>query len=264
MRAGLLISIFFLGNMLAFSQQARSYFYYGRHYGSEATFNPLALLINSGYHMIGGGIIYRTTQEWYRLHQFKYPAICGLVTVAASAFLNEVLENGDYRGTNVDPIADLLVFDPLGIILFSHDSVAEFFGDSLHAAFWPLQPTYDPSTRTLQNAGRSFAYKYKLPFSKTLSLFYHGGLHGMLGLSYQTAKGKNFSVASGVATKDLIKANDDADTRTLTASLVRTMGFFYDKNNSLLVSFILSKEYKAKLNIYPGVIFFGKHSPGFY
>jgi hypothetical protein len=45
---------------------------------------------------------------------------------------SEVVENGNkVFYSTVDPIADFLVFDPLGIILFKFDGVSEFFSEKL-------------------------------------------------------------------------------------------------------------------------------------
>ena len=89
---------------------------------------------NYQLHLIGGGMTYRTMYEWYRYHKYQNPRVQALVSLAVYNFLNEIVENNSYEGTNVDPIADMLIFDPLSVLLFSFDPVARFFGRTLHMA----------------------------------------------------------------------------------------------------------------------------------
>ncbi|MGH7453463.1 MAG: hypothetical protein ACRENG_19090, partial [bacterium] len=217
-------------------------------------------------HLLGGGLAFRKNQAWYRAHGYAYPTFHALLTHAASGFLNETVENNGYRGTNVDPIADLLIFEPLGILLFGLGNMEDYCGENFDMAYWPLQPALNPFSETLENAGHGFVFKYKPPYSPRLGIFYYFGVQVMSGLSYQTAGGKSFSFALGVAAKYLQPVDAEVEARTLTATLARVAGFFYDKNNSLLFSCIISPAtaHKARFNFYPGVIGFGKISPGLF
>jgi hypothetical protein len=331
-RAASLIAIAFLGATPLFSQEGADYFYQRRRDGSEAIFNPLVWMINSGYftlqidnrtnrvfkiqyatggknvlknlrnpiaainkygwknfagtelvpaslkkekaqwvpnyfgHLLGGGMAFRKNQAWYRAHGYEHSTLCALLTHAASGLLNETVENNGYRGANVDPIADLLIFEPLGILLFGFKNVEDYCGTNFDMAYWPLQPVFDPFSGALENAGHGFVFKYKPPFSARLRVFYHFGIQGMSGLSYQTASGKSFSFALGVAAKYLQPVDAEIEARTLTATFARVAGFFCDKQNSLLFSCIISPEtrHKVRFNVYPGVIGFGKISPGLF
>ena len=74
------------------------------------------------------------------------------------------------------------------------------------------------------------------------------------------------SFAGGLVAKELVQIDNDTGVRELTTSLVWTAGIFYDRENSLLASLILfgTKGYRVRVNIYPGVIKFGRLSPGFF
>lgn len=332
LRAASIITIVLLDAARLFPQRQSDYFYQRRRDGSEAVFNPLVWMLNSGYftlqidnrtnkvfkiqyasggknvwrnlrnpiaainkygwknfagtelfptslkkekaqwvpnylgHLLGGGVAFRKNQAWYRAHGYEHPTLCALLTNTASGLLNEIVENNDYRGTNVDPIADLLIFEPLGILLFGLGNVEDYCGGNFDVAYWPLQPVFDPFLGTLENAGHGFVFKYKPPFSARLRVFFHFGVQGMSGLSYQTAGGKSLTFALGVAAQFLQPVGNQVEARTLTASFARVTGFFYDKDNSLLFSCLISPAttHKARINVYPGVIGFGKISPGFF
>ena len=220
-------------------------------------------------HLIGGGFTYRALTDWYRYHQFPQPRIWAFTSWFAYHFLNEVVENNRYSGPNVDPISDFYVFNTAGFILFSFDKVAGFFANTLNMRDWSFMPAIDPWLGSIENNGQNFMTRIKLPYVRNLSLMYHWGTHGMYGLSYHRKRGNTYSLAGGLVVKDLVEIKDDGSghgVRELTATLVWTAGVFWDHDNSLMSSLILSgtKGYKARLNIYPGVVKLGKFSPGFF
>ncbi len=181
-------------------------------------------------------------------------------------FLNEVVENNYYIGPNVDPLSDMYIFNTAGLLLFSLPMANRFFANTLHMRDWSFMPGYDPALRTIENIGQNFMIKVKLPFLRSWSYFNHWGTHGMFGFSYQRKNLTSISLAGGLVAKDLVHIDNTSGVRELTTTLVWTAGIFYDRENSLLLSLILSgtKGYKARLNIYPGVIKIGKLSPGFF
>lgn len=217
-------------------------------------------------HLIGGGMNYVQMKEWYRYHGYPGPGISAIVTMAVYHVLNEAVENNAYRGTNVDPIADLLIFDPLGIALFSLAGVPEFFSRTLNLADWSLQPTFNPAHGTVENQGINYSIKYRLPFQERVSLFYYWGLTGLVGLSYATDTSRNISVGAGLRAKELVATDDAGERRKLTVTLTWNVGVFYDRENSLLWSLIISgvSDYRAHLNIYPGLVSIGGFRPGFF
>lgn len=221
---------------------------------------------NYQLHLIGGGMEYRAMAEWYAAHGFQYPKTASLVTMAVQHFVNEVVENNGYVGRTVDPIADIYVFDPLGIVLFSFDPVCQFFGETLNMADWSYQPAYNPTLGNLENAGQNFIVKYKLPFDNRYALFYHFGMNGLLGMSYEYRKSESITLAAGVRNAENILVPDVAGARKQTATLQWNAGIFYDRNNSLLCSILVTgqRSYGLVANVYPGLISIAGFSPGFF
>jgi hypothetical protein len=176
--------------------------------------------------------------------------------------LNEVVENNRYDGWSTDPVADLYLFDPLGMLLFESEKVARFFSETLHMADWSYQPCYDPHRRTLENNGQNFALKYKLREQSPWSLFYHYGTHAELGFSHTWQDGRCLSAGVGMKAKELVTVTP----RTNTVDLALSGGIFYDRNNSLLASllFAATKDYQMRLNLYSGLVSISGVKPGFF
>ena len=220
---------------------------------------------NYNLHLLGGGMTYVAMTEWFSYHGYANPKTLSAATMVVYHYLNETVENDGYRGPSVDPIADLLIFDPLGIALFSIDGVPEFFGQTLQMADWSFQPVFDFRTQSLLNNGQNFSFKIPVPSVPRLKILYITGMEGVVGLSYELDQTDNISFGGGLATKDLVEVNNNTGVRTLTATLIKVGGIYYDRNNSLLASLVFKNAatYKARLNIYPGVLNFGKLSLGF-
>lgn len=219
---------------------------------------------NYQLHLIGGGMTYRAMTEWYQLHHVPSPDLFSLGTMAIYHLANEAIENQSYEGDNVDPIADIWVFDLGGIILFSSDAVSRWFRESLNLSDWSLQASFDLHDMTLQNNGQYFSVKWKLPLQERLHLFYYFGMNGLTGLSYKFSDGTAISAGAGLHAKNLVMV--DPNTHQQTMDLVWNAGLFYDRENSLLVSLTVSglTDNSADLNVYPGVLHAGKFSPGFW
>ncbi len=217
---------------------------------------------NYTQHLIGGGMSWRLIKEWFIAHDWPAPGWLATGTMLGYHVLNEIVETSDYDGWTTDPVADLYIFDPAGILLFSSDRVARFFSDTLHMADWSYQICYDPWDQTLENMGQNFALKLRLPRSRRWHLFYHYGTHGEIGLSYWQDDGDCFSAGAGLMAGRLIQLADGVRT----VDLVPTAGVFWDRNNSLMASFIFAdtQAYRWRLNVYPGVVRLGAWSPGFY
>jgi hypothetical protein len=215
---------------------------------------------NYQMHLIGGGVTYRTLAEWYAAHGFDHDRWWSAATCYSYHFLNEVVENNAYRGVNVDPIADLWIFDPLGILLFSSERVAAFFAETLHVRDWSTPPAYNPRTRTLENNADNYSLKWTFPGQERWSLFHHFGLNGLLGLSYTRPDGSCWSVGAGMMSKEINPVRENGHGRVMTADLIWNAGVFYDRNGSLQASFLVSgsRAYKVKVNVFPGIV----HVPG--
>jgi hypothetical protein len=219
---------------------------------------------NYTLHLIGGGMDSRMMLEWYRFHNVPYPTLFTTLTIAAYHLVNEAVENDLFVGPNVDPIADVYIFDLGGALLFTSDAVAEFFSTTLHMTAWPGQPAWNPKFNTLENQGQYYIMKYELPFISRTSLFYHFGDNGMLGLSYLQPNNESITVAFGAAARELRTVDITNGARTVTVSLGYIAGIFYDRENSVLASLMVSNRIneKIRLNIYPGVIDLFGFSPG--
>ncbi|MCP4290331.1 MAG: hypothetical protein GY780_00675 [bacterium] len=213
-------------------------------------------------HLIGGGMSYRMMTEYFRYNEYQHPKTMAGLTIFAYHFLNEVVENTGYQGPTTDPVADFWIFNPAGIILFSNDNIAEFFSETLHMADWSYQPMFLPWREELQNQGQNFSIKYHLNKKGSTSLFYHWGSHAELGLSFTRPDGRCFSFGLGLVAKNLLEVDEVSKTLDLAAS----GGIFYDRNNSLLASllFARSKDYRYRLNVYPGLVNLGPFKPGFF
>jgi hypothetical protein len=216
-------------------------------------------------HILGEGLVYRTTYEWYRVHGFRNAKVLAILNLGLGAMLNEVVENGRYEGANVDPIADFYIFNPLGIALFSSDKVARFFSTRLGLAYWQSQAAFDPFSRTLQGTGYRTVFRVH-PGNGRLGVFASYGTLGLLGVSYRITREGRLAVAVGIAAQDLVEVDSvGSRSRTLTATTGGAAGIFIDRNSSLLASLTVApeKQERLTLNIYPGVVGHGRFKPGF-
>lgn len=216
---------------------------------------------NYQQHLIGGGMLFTAMKEWYRMHNFPVPWLLSAITMMSHHILNEMLESGPNEVWSVDEVSDIYIFDIGGMILFSFDSINEFFSEKLNLSDWSLQATITfPYGRV--NAGQYFSMKWKLPFSDTYSLFYRYGMGGVAGISKKLESGDNLSFGVGFRTKHLVDVTKTVRQRTIETGW--QAGVYYDRNNSLLASLTLSgiKEYFASIDIYPGIINIGSFSPG--
>jgi len=228
-------------------------------------FNPkeMQFVPNIMNHTIGNGMQYVKLAEWYDAHEVPAPYVLSFVTTTTYQFINESNENGSGRGTNVDPISDMLIFNPLGFLLFSFDGVKYFFSNTVPLYDWSPQPVYNPSNHSIQNAGQEFVIKKQV--SQRWSGLFYWGINGMLGASYTPDGIHHFGAAGGVVVNKLNVVGTEAS-RYVTPALDGTIGFFYDKNNSLMTSLILTgpKFYTAQVNVYPGVFTTKWFCPGIY
>lgn len=217
---------------------------------------------NYNLHLIGGGMTFAAMTEWYDVHGIVYPELMSLATVAAEHFLNEVVENGPLTGENVDPIADIYLFDLGGILLFSNDRVKEFFGRTLTMRDWSLQPMFAAKDGTLQNNGQYFSMKWKWFGNERWSAFYYFGLEGLVGASYRFAKEESFSTGVGFRGRKRILIDETSNRYAVDLSW--NLGFFYDRNSSLLASLFVSNTLNDVLtmNLYPGTFTLFGLTPG--
>jgi hypothetical protein len=207
---------------------------------------------NYTLHLVGGGMSYRMMREWYAYQGFERPRAWSLGTMVVYHALNEVVENDARPGPTTDAVADVYVFDPLGILLFDRDDVSRFFGRRLHLRDWSNQPAVDPWHGTIDDQGQNYAIKVPLPGTARWSALYYFGNHGEAGLTYTRPGGDAFSLAAGLRAGKLVELGDGVQT----AELVPTYGFFYDRDGSLMLSVTsaTSSRYRLRVNVYPGLV----------
>ena len=219
---------------------------------------------NYQLHLIGGGMTFIAVKEWYELHNFPQPWIMSALTIAGYHYINEITENGSYYGTNVDPIADVWIFDLGGCLLFTSKSVRTFFAETLNLRDWSLQPAFALNTGELHNNGQYFSVKW-YPFDDIpYGLFYYFGMNGITGISYKADNNETISFGGGLRAKKQSLTGDAINQKTV--ETVWTAGVFWDRNGSLMSSLFFSglSDYLYNLNIYPGVINIGALHPGFW
>jgi hypothetical protein len=215
-------------------------------------------------HILGEGMVFRTTYEWYRMHGYRNAKALAVLNLAVGAMLNEVVENGRYDGANVDPIADVYIFNPIGIALFNSDKVAGFLATRLGMVYWQSQAAFDPASRTLHGTGYRTVFRVH-PGDGRLGIFASYGTLGLLGVSYRLDRQDRVAVALGVAARDLVEVDSlGSGSRTLTATTGPAAGIFLDRNGSLLASLTVApeKQERVALNVYPGVLGRGHFKPG--
>ncbi len=175
-------------------------------------------------------------------------------TIAVERFVNELNENNGRTGINVDPIADIYIFDTASILLFRSKRVQRFFSHTLHGAVWGKQPSFIIGSGELHNVGQYYSFKLKPSVWNRTSLFYHVGMGLMVGLSRELENQYAFSVGAGIKTSKLREV--DEKTGLYTIEKAETVGLFLDRENSLLASLQVSHNAKKviELNIYPGIL----------
>ncbi len=222
---------------------------------------------NYGLHLLAGGMTYTELREWFEDNGAPgpfVPAIFSIATLGLSAFINETLENNNANGPNTDAVADMLVFDVAGVLLFSVPGVNEFFSKTVILADWSLQPAIVLPKGDLHNQGNYFAIKWPVPFYDRLRLFGYMGFEDLGGLSFKIDGETSISAAGGLRVATFQNAEINAVGNVI--GVKPSAGIFIDKNNSLLASAHLSdvRDYFFRANVYPNAFFRTKQGLGFF
>ena len=223
-------------------------------------------LPNFMLHSIGGGMVSRKLSEWYDYNNYPLPFVLGAATSMAYEYINEIVENGPHLYPNEDCISDLLVFQPLGILLFNFDGISDFFSSTLNLNDWSQPVAFSFAPFAVRNAGQNFVMKLSLNQQRTTSVFFHFGDFAIFGLSLKTNTENAISFGAGLASngrRSLPKVNG-VPSNTVTTGLM--IGIYYDRNNSLLASIVYSDVPNNcfRLNIYPGLLSNNYFSPGLF
>lgn len=223
-------------------------------------------LPNLADHTIGNGMQYAKLAEWFEYNKYPYPKLYSLMITFAYQYMNEVIENNLQKGPNIDPIADMYIFNVLGYVLFGMDGVKRFFSEDLPTYEWSLQPMFNLNNDYLENTGQQYIIRKELPFiNKNLAAFFYWGLTGIGGISYKYNEIHNFSIGIGQIAN---KINDrySEGLRFFSPELDGAVSFFYDKNNSLMFSVLYTgpKMPNLRINVYPGLFNVKGFEPGIY
>ncbi len=218
---------------------------------------------NYGHHILGSGMLWVRMAEWYQFHKYPHPYFLSFLTTTAYQFLNEALENNHSTITNVDPIADLLIFNPLGFIVFHFEAVRRFFSQTVRMYDWSLQPVYNPFNRHLENAGLQFTFNYDL--NDRYALFFYYGIYGMGGITYSLKNNRHISLAVGTVVNRL-NEHVIRHSRIITPTTDGAIGFFYDRHHSLMTSILITgpRRYNLRMNLYPGFVHWKWFRPGLF
>lgn len=222
----------------------------GREYGQ---FIP-----NWFIHTLGEGMVYRKLQDWYAHYHVRYPRLLAITTTIALQLLNESFENGSFRGPNQDPIADVLIWNPLGLVLFSFEPIARFFRGPVLLNVWLGQPALGSGWR-ITNGAESYAFKVPLGLPRGGSVFVYLGKEALLGGTISLNPHDHLSLGGGASLNRLqvVRVGDGtAQMLVPDGGLVGEVGIFWDRDESLLMSFIagLTVQPAVELNVYPGLV----------
>ena len=233
--------------------------------------NKSQFLPNIANHVLGNGVLYVKLEEWYAHHNFHHPRLMSFGTTTFYQVMNEIVEHpSGNRTVSVDMIADLLFFNPIGILLFSFDNVKYFFSNTLPIQDWSLQPMYNPFSHGLNNTGQNYIMHFPFLGSDNIQPFVYWGIHGLAGGSFKMKNESTLSLGLGRVVNRIrseIRETDYLENIIFfTPDMDGTLSIFLSKEKSLLLSAMVTgpRFYNAQINIYPGVINIGRFSPGFY
>jgi hypothetical protein len=204
-----------------------------------------AILPNYGLHLFGGGLVYRKNAEWFRAHDYPAPFFTAALLSMTAEILAEGLEKPVTDDT--DEIADVYLFRPLGIWLFSNDKRAKWIKENLDPVDWPHLIMYDQKQEELLNIGISYVVRPQWLRTEERRAFVYMGITNLIGVSHRQKNGDEFSWGLGVSTESINPTE-----------LRPSAGIFYDRNNSLLASGIINgtEQLRLRINVYPGAFNF--------
>ncbi len=231
----------------------------------EFNSNKANFLPNFADHTIGNGMLYVKLKEWFHYYNYPAPWLLSFLTTNVYQLTNEAIENGKHKGPNIDLVADVYIFNVLGFILFEFDFMNRFFSETLPMYDWSLQPMFSLNNTSFENTGQQYVVRKELPFIDNWSGFVFWGLNGIAGLSYSPNQIDSYSLGVGQVTNK-INANLRGNLRFLTPDIDGALAFFFDRNNSLLLSVLVTgpKLPNIRVNIYPGLVKIGGLTPGIF
>jgi hypothetical protein len=232
----------------------------------EIRWRGLQYIPNYHLHLIGGGARHRAFVEWYGANGFAHPAIWAAMTTIVHSFAVEAVEHEAAHRATVDPVADMLVFDPAGVLLFSSDRVSDFFSRTLHMSIWSGQPMYNPVANSIENAGQNYSLHYFFSKDHNVGIFQYWGMSDLFGLTVRGASGLDWSVGVGGVVSELREEQRGMDSSAFYARIKWDVGAFLHREGSLLASVHVSESWtqRFRFNLFPGVVAWRGLSPGVY
>ena len=216
---------------------------------------------NYELHLLGGGMTGVRVTEWYEQHGTPHPELAAAGTAAIWHFMNEMVEHQNGQPT-ADALTDLLVFDPGSFLLWRSDWVQRLFSNRMEMTNWPGQPVIEAPTATLQNMHQTVLLRAKLTHDYRPMTTLGGSF--LLGLSRRRGAADWITLGGGwdPTENPLI----DPVTGEKTVTLNPNIGLFYDRDGSLLGALYvrLHRTEMITMNVYPGVVHFGRWSPGLF
>lgn len=206
---------------------------------------------NYQFHVLGSGMVTARMREWFIAHNVPHPALAAAGVMMASHVLNEMTERAGPR--SADAVADLLIFDPLGIALSHNATLQRLFSERFTLTNWPLQPVVSVPDLTLENTGQQYVLRAPLPGTSQWRGLYMFGVSTLFGVSRQLRDGYAVSMGLGADAVRITVLDSLTDRRTV--DLRPNAGLFFDREGSLLASLLIRLEHEslATLNIYPGL-----------
>jgi hypothetical protein len=218
---------------------------------------------NYQLHLLGGGMTGVRMTEWYQQHGTSHPELAAAATVTAWHLVTEMIEHQN-GVPSVDALTDLLIFDPAAFLIWRSDAIQRAFSTHIEMTNWPGQPALTAPTSTLQNMHQTTMMRVETPWLPGLRPLTTFGGSFLLGLSARKGQTDWVSLAAGWdPTENPII---DPVTGEKTVTLNPNFAVFYDRAGSLLGAMHLRLHRKElmTLNVYPGVVHFGKWSPGMF
>jgi hypothetical protein len=204
-----------------------------------------AMVPNYALHLFGGGMVYRKDAEYFQSQGYPMPRLLAASLAMTAEVVQEVIEKKST--SRDDEVADVYIFRPIGILLFSSDTVAEFVADRLSPAIWPYLLVYDVKEEAFMNTGISYVLRPKKLGNDDARFFSYIGLNNLVGLSHRTGPESELSWGMGLSTTRVDNSLE------IPAEFRFSAGLFYDRNDSLIWSAVFNgtAEMKVRVNVYP-------------
>ena len=207
-------------------------------------------------HLIEGGITSRRLAEKLRAQGVPWATGIAAATFMGAALVNEMYTHPELVEGTGSTTADLYIFDPLGVLLFSLDPVARFFAETLHASVWPSQASIAQPGLELTNNANNLVFKIPLPFTDRASLFFRTAVGAHLGATLHLADDYDLSLGIGM---DATRQNIDPASGSESVDVRMSSSLYLDRGGSVLASVVWSQvKYRLlAINVYPGVFHSG-------